>query len=91
MDFDSCLNGWGFGNLAASAEDVAKFYYQYFGTEKFIKHETAAQMMEFAYMNNPYFNISYGLGVIPMDYDPKTGPGNDYPNYSYFELMGHAG
>jgi len=27
LDDDSCLNGWGFGNLAASASDVAKFYH----------------------------------------------------------------
>jgi len=43
MDDDSCLNGWGFGNLASSAEDVAKFFYQDFGTENMIKYETAAK------------------------------------------------
>jgi hypothetical protein len=47
MGDDSCLNGWGFGNLAASAHDLASFYFQYFGTEKIIKHETAAKMMHF--------------------------------------------
>lgn len=52
MGDDSCLNGWGFGNLAASAHDLASFYFQYFGTEKIIKHETAAKMMHFDYMNN---------------------------------------
>ena len=82
MDDDSCLNGWGFGNLAASAEDVAKFYYQYFGSEKIIKYETAAKMMHFDYMDNKYFNVSYGLGVIPMWFDPAIGPNKDvYPNY----------
>jgi hypothetical protein len=49
-------------------------------------------MMHFDYMNNKYFNISYGLGVIPMYYDPAKGPNKDvYPNYQYFEILGHAG
>ena len=49
-------------------------------------------MMHFDYMNNKYFNISYGLGVIPMWFDPAIGPNKDvYPNYQYFEIIGHAG
>jgi hypothetical protein len=42
LDNDSCLNGWGFGNLAASANDVARFYYEFFGSENIISYETAA-------------------------------------------------
>jgi hypothetical protein len=92
MDDESCLNGWGFGNLASSAEDIAKFYYQYFGTEKIISYETAASMMHFDYMNSPNFNISYGLGTMPMWFDPKVGPNRDvYPKYQYFEIIGHGG
>lgn len=64
LDNDSCLNGWGFGNLAASASDVSRFLYEYFGSERIIKYETAAQMMDFSYMNDPEFNVSYGLGVM---------------------------
>jgi hypothetical protein len=71
LENDSCLNGWGFGNLAASANDVARFYYEYFGSEKIISYETAAQMMEFRYMNDPSFNVSYGLGTMPTYTDPK--------------------
>jgi len=92
MDDDSCLNGWGFGNLAASANDVARFYYAYFGSENIIKHETAAQMMEFRYMNDPVFNVSYGLGTMPEYTDPKQDPDRDvYPNYQPYEVIGHAG
>ena len=32
----SCLNGWGFGNIAATAMDISKFWYQYMGTENFL-------------------------------------------------------
>jgi len=49
-------------------------------------------MMHFDYMNNKYFNISYGLGVMPMFFDPTVGPNKDfYPNYQYFEILGHGG
>ena len=88
----SCLNGWGFGNLAASANDIAKFYYAYFGSEEVITYNTAAKMMEFRYMNDPVFNVSYGLGTMPEYNNPKQDPAKDtYPNYETFEIIGHAG
>ena len=49
-------------------------------------------MMHFDYMNNKYFNISYGLGVFPMWYDYSKDPSKDvYPHYQFFEIIGHAG
>lgn len=74
LENDSCLNGWGFGNLASSANDVAKFHFEYFGSEKIIKYETAAQMIYFSYMKDPNFNVSYGLGVMPGYFGTKTDP-----------------
>lgn len=86
------MNGWGFGNLAASANDIAKFYFEEFGGENFIKYKTAAEMMHFSYMNDPVFNVSYGLGVMTEYYDPKIDPGKEvYPNFQEFQLLGHAG
>lgn len=35
----SCANGWGFGNIALSAADSARFWYEYLGTENIIKKE----------------------------------------------------
>jgi len=49
-------------------------------------------MMHFDYMNSKAFNISYGLGVMPMFFDPAIGPNKDvYPNYQFFEIIGHGG
>jgi len=48
--------------------------------------------MEFRYMNDADFNVSYGLGVMPTYTDPKRDPARDtYPNYELFEIIGHAG
>ena len=35
----TCANGWGFGNVALSASDSAKFWYEYLGTENIISNE----------------------------------------------------
>lgn len=49
-------------------------------------------MMEFRFMNDPTFNVSYGLGTMNMYYDSRKDPTKDvYPNYDQYELIGHAG
>lgn len=35
----TCANGWGFGNIALSATDSARFWYEYMGTENIISKE----------------------------------------------------
>jgi CubicO group peptidase (beta-lactamase class C family) len=81
---DSCLNGWGFGNIAATALDVAKYYFEYFGSEHLLSYEAASKMMDFEYMDSKSFNISYGVGLTPMVF-PSTNnissPNHPYPNY----------
>lgn len=41
----SCLNGWGFGNIAATASNGAKFFYELLGTNNFINDTTKETMM----------------------------------------------
>ena len=36
LDDDSCLNGWGFGNIASSAKDASQFFWELFGTENLL-------------------------------------------------------
>jgi hypothetical protein len=94
IDGDSCLNGWAFGNIAASSRDIAKFYLEYLGSENLINKTTAAQLMDFDYMTDKRFNISYGLGIIPVVFDVANGssnPNHVYPNYPANEIIGHLG
>ena len=91
---DSCLNGWGFGNIAATALDVAKYYFEYFGSENLISYESAAKMMNFEYMDSKSFNITYGVGLTPMVFPSAnniSSPNHPYPNFPENELIGHAG
>ena len=71
LDLDdlSCLDGWGFGNIAATVDDVAKFFYEYLGTENLIKKETLAKMMNWeAGGGTDGFKFVYGLGFMPNVY-----------------------
>ena len=34
----TCANGWGIGNIAISAKDAARFWYEYLGTENIINN-----------------------------------------------------
>ena len=50
--------------------------------------------MNFEYMSERGFNISYGLGIIPMVYPVANGsmnPNHVYPNYPSNEIIGHLG
>ena len=43
----SCLNGWTFGNIIASAHDLAMFFYELLGNKSILKAETLAIMENF--------------------------------------------
>lgn len=89
LDDYSCLDGWGFGNIAASADDVAKFFYQYLGTENLIKKETLNKMMNWEYGGGTDgFKFEYGLGFMPLGY--RVMPGEDDDFYGR-HVIGHAG
>lgn len=85
----SCLNGWGFGNIAATVDDVAKFFYEYLGTENLIKKETLAKMMNWeAGGGTDGFEFVYGLGFMPNVYPVMAGQDT---NFKKRAIIGHAG
>ena len=90
LDNFSCLDGWGFGNIAATAEDVAKFFYQYLGTENLIKKETLAQMMNWEMGGgSDGFKFIYGLGFMPLMWPVKHDQvATEFKKYA---VIGHAG
>ena len=89
LDDYSCLDGWGFGNIAASADDVAKFFYEYLGTENLIKKETLNKMMNWEYGGGTDgFRFIYGLGFMPLGYRVMKNESDDF--YAT-HVIGHAG
>ena len=66
----SCLNGWGFGNIAVTAMDITKFFYYYLGTENFISDSMKAKMLNWEHgIGTEGFTFDYGLGLMPMGWD----------------------
>ena len=61
----SCLNGWAFGNIGASAVSAAKFFDDLLGRHRrLLKPSTIAAMTSFGPGSvKPYANCSYGLGI----------------------------
>ena len=43
----SCLNGWTFGNIMASAHDIAMFFLELLGNKSILKEETLKMMENF--------------------------------------------
>ena len=63
----SCLNGWGFGNIAVTAMDISKFFYNYLGTENFISDSMKAKMQNWeSGKGTEGFVFDYGLGLMKM-------------------------
>ena len=87
MDY-SCLNGWGFGNIAATSEDISKFFYQYLGTENIVSDSMKAKMVNWESGGHSFY-FTYGLGLMPLSWDVQEGENaNDTSKYT---LYGHAG
>jgi len=84
MDY-SCLNGWGFGNIASSARDVAKFFFEYLGSESMVSDSMKKIMMsDWEHGGGTDgFSFEYALGLMPLPYK-NFGEGFTY-------LVGHAG
>lgn len=62
----TCANGWGFGNIAISAGDAARFWYEYLGTENIINNATKTILMENFFQPYPcaWSLYAYGGGVM---------------------------
>lgn len=86
----SCLNGWGFGNIAVSSMDISKFFYQYLGTQNFISDSMKAKMLNWEDGGGTGgFRFTYGLGLMKMGWSVQDGQnGTDISKYT---LLGHAG
>jgi hypothetical protein len=74
LDDYSCQNEWGAGNIAASATDVSKFFYQYGLTENMISTESLNKMFNWeAGGGTDGFKFVYGLGFMPKLFPVKDG------------------
>jgi CubicO group peptidase (beta-lactamase class C family) len=84
---DSCLNGWTFGNIAASALDVASFYYHLLRPgSTIVSTETQAIMMQMQHLTTGWSSgLPYGYGLMTEGFRLNKG------NYSIAGLIGHGG
>jgi CubicO group peptidase (beta-lactamase class C family) len=62
----TCANGWGIGNIAISAGDAARFWYEYLGTEHIINNATKTILLENFFPPEPvaWSLYAYGGGVM---------------------------
>ena len=74
----SCLNGWAFGNLAASAHDIAMFFWDFGGTNDILSDETRHLMTSDLESTTVYFPITYGLGLVPYAFGVLPGEDEDF-------------
>jgi CubicO group peptidase (beta-lactamase class C family) len=92
-DFDNltCANGWGFGNIAISASDAARFWYEYLGTENIINDDTKKDLMADFFTPIRHFMsfYSYGGGVMWNQY--PLNDGEDDSNWKLNTFIGHGG
>eukprot|EP00467_Chlorarachnion_reptans_P015528 CAMPEP_0114498560 /NCGR_PEP_ID=MMETSP0109-20121206/6939_1 /TAXON_ID=29199 /ORGANISM="Chlorarachnion reptans, Strain CCCM449" /LENGTH=398 /DNA_ID=CAMNT_0001676049 /DNA_START=253 /DNA_END=1449 /DNA_ORIENTATION=+ len=86
---ESCLNGWTCGNIAASGESLANFWYD-LGSLKLVNNASFQSMVEFQPLVNDWCPGCYygkGLILIPGEWKPMD------PNVPWQEtaLLGHPG
>ena len=86
----TCANGWGFGNIALSARDTAKFWYEYMGTENIITKEYQELLMHFQPKEHyEWVQYSYGGGVMWKEYKASADdPDSDWKKRT---MVGHSG
>ena len=67
----SCANGWGMGNLAISAENAARWWFEYMGTENIINNSTKNELMNFHLLEPIHYEwvmYAYGGGLMYKKY-----------------------
>ena len=69
IDDDSCLNGWGFGNIAASAKDASKFFWELLGTENILSKKYQGIMESDFEDSSGGFKFTYSLGLMPLCFE----------------------
>ena len=70
MTGTSCLNGWTCGDIAASASDVASFYYEFLRPGGPLVNATSrAEMLKFKSFTTGWARgLPYGMGLMPEGY-----------------------
>ena len=68
----SCLNGWTFGNVVASARDVAMLYHDLLGA-KVVVNSTTVEMMTHLQNYTYDFPCVYGLGLMETQFRHQKG------------------
>ena len=88
LDNDSCLNGWGFGNIASSAKDASQFFWELFGTENLLNSEYQALMQSDFEVQSSGWKFNYSLGLMPLCFKAKEGTPS---NINETCIIGHGG
>ena len=88
MDDFSCLNGWGFGNIATSAADASKFLWELLGTENLISKKYQDIMLSDYEHSSSGFRFSYYLGLMKECRSPINATGT---NENQTCVFGHVG
>ena len=89
MTWASCLNGWTFGNLAATPAAVARVVHAAFGSAqpRLLSDTSLAQMLEFQPLTTGWSTgLRYGLGVMDVSFFAVPGVPPEL-----FHFVGHAG
>eukprot|EP00040_Diaphanoeca_grandis_P044761 m.13476 g.13476 ORF g.13476 m.13476 type:complete len:492 (-) comp9745_c0_seq1:116-1591(-) len=80
----SCLNGWSCGNIAATTESIANWYWDLLGDYKIVSEQTVTQMLNGTPLTNGWSpGLRYGLGL--SHYKSSGDPNN------YTTIVGHGG
>lgn len=87
LDDDSCLNGWGFGNIATTAMDASKFFWELLGTQNILSQKYQTIMESDFEPSTKGFKFEYALGLMPLCFEQAGGT----PDYSKSCVVGHGG
>ena len=81
----SCMNGWGFGNIASTALDASRFFWEYLGTNNILSPKYQ-EIIKSDWDASGHFNYSLGLMSRCYDFVDKI-PTSDNQNC----WIGHLG
>jgi len=96
VDWDkfSCLNGWTGGNIASTANNIAKFYYMLLGPEpRIVSRTSVRRMTQWVPLGGSWASgLAYGLGLFKFQGQMmEMMVGLQGKNAESVDLIGHGG
>ena len=85
----STSGSWVTGDISSTAEDLAKFFFFYLGTEEIISFDMRSKILNIDQGDEPDFYFNYAVGLLVKWYFSESGHNGRYKNQNY--LYGHPG